>query len=228
MAKKETTRKHERYHHFMVDCETLGVLPNTHPVLQIAIVEFDPVTFTATGKELTMFLPLVEQLKAGAKPDQGTVKWWSEPSKAKVLEEVMAGVNAADTMEKTLLKIYHWLSDACTIEGSTELGKTMFWAKPAAFDFPFIDGLFAKFGVPSPFMYRNVIDVHSFIISNFINTHRATQYYEIDYWQAQQMYWEAMKDIEANEEDAHNATHDCHFQIDWLRNAVLNTQKYFD
>ena len=104
----------------------------------------------------------------------------------------------------------------------------MFWAKPAAFDYPFIDGLFVKFGIPSPFMFRNVMDMHSYIISNFINTHRAVQHYEIDFWQAQQMYWDAMKDIEANEEDAHNATHDCHFQIEWLRHAVLNPQKYFD
>jgi len=228
MAKKETTRKHERYHHFMVDCETLGVLPNSNPVLQIAIVEFDPVSFTATGKELTVFLPLVEQLKAGAIADKGTVDWWNKPERAKVLEEVMAGVNAAGTMSDQLLKIYHWLKDACTIEGNNELGKTMFWAKPAAFDYPFIDGLFVKFGIPSPFMFRNVMDMHSYIVSNFINTHRAVQHYEIDFWQAQQMYWDAMKDIEANEEDAHNATHDCHFQIEWLRHAILNPQKYFD
>ena len=34
------TEKH--YRHFMVDCETLGTLPNKHHVLQIAAVLFNP------------------------------------------------------------------------------------------------------------------------------------------------------------------------------------------
>ena len=229
---KETTRKPERYHHFMVDSETLGTFPNVTPVLQIALVEFDPYTYQPTGNELTVFLPLVEQIKAGAIPDKNTIEWWNQPKNAKSLAEVMSGVNAAGTMEQELLKIYHWIQKVCCPEYEKEMGKTMFWAKPAAFDYPYIDGLFAKFGVPSPFNYRNVVDMSSYILSNFINVHRTTRHHDIDFWQAQQMYWAAMnaiKDVaQENEEDAHNATNDCKFQLFWLREALLNTEKYFD
>lgn len=228
---KETTRKHDRYHHFMIDSETLGTLPNKHPVLQLALVEFDPITFQPTGNELTVFFPLVEQLQKGRVADQGTIAWWNKPENLKSQTEVMAGVKLAGTMEQELLKVYHWLEKTCRIEGSPDLGKTMFWAKPVAFDYAFIDGLFVEYGIPSPFHYRNVMDMQSYIISNFINLHRATQHHEIDFWQAQQMYWDAMNTIkplaQVSEEDAHNATNDCKFQLHWLREAILNTEKYF-
>lgn len=230
--KKETTRKRERYHHFMVDCETLGTLPNQHPVLQLALVEFDSISFQPTGNELTVFFPLVEQIKAGKAPDPSTVEWWNQPKNLKSQTEVMAGVSAAGTMEEELMKVYRWIEQVCRPEGVKELGKTMFWAKPVAFDFAFIEGLFVQNKITSPFHYRNVIDMHSYIISNFINMHRTTQHHDIDFWQAQQMYWAAMETIkplaQVSEEDAHNATNDCKFQIHWLREAILNTEKYFD
>lgn len=229
---KETTRKHDRYHHFMVDSETLGTLPNKHPVLQLALVEFDSISFTPTGNELNVFLPLVEQLNAGAVADPETVKWWNQPKNLKSQTEVMAGVAAAGTMEEELMKVYKWIETVCRPEGAKELGKTMFWAKPTAFDYAFIDGLYARFGVPSPFHYRNVIDMNSYILSNFINMHRTTQHHDIDFWQAQQMYWASMETtkstIEQSEEDAHNAINDCKFQLHWLREAILNTEKYFE
>lgn len=232
MAKKETTRKRERYHHFMVDTETLGTLPNQHPVLQMALVEFDSVSFAPTGNELTVFFPLAEQIKAGTSPDPETIKWWNKPENLKSQTEVMAGVNAAGTMEQELMKVYKWIEQVCRPEGVTELGKTMFWAKPASFDYAFVDGLFFRFGITSPFHYRNVIDMHSYIISNFVNTHRATQHHEIDFWQAQQMYWAAMDTIKPtaqnSDEDAHNAINDCKFQLHWLREAIVNVEKYFD
>ena len=232
MAKKETTRKRERYHHFMVDTETLGTLPNQHPVLQMALVEFDSVSFAPTGNELTVFFPLAEQIKAGTSPDPETIKWWNKPENLKSQTEVMAGVNAAGTMEQELMKVYKWIEQVCRPEGVTELGKTMFWAKPASFDYAFVDGLFFRFGITSPFHYRNVIDMHSYTISNFVNTHRATQHHEIDFWQAQQMYWAAMDTIKPtaqnSDEDAHNAINDCKFQLHWLREAIVNVEKYFD
>ena len=135
----ETTRKEARYHHFMVDTETLGVLPNCNPVLQIALVEFDPVSFQPTGKELTVFLPLVEQLQKGAVADKGTVEWWNKPERIKALTEVMQGVNKAGTVEEELMKIYRWIETVCKPEG-TEMGKTMFWAKPTLFDYPMVEG----------------------------------------------------------------------------------------
>ena len=228
---KETTRKHDRYHHFMVDSETLGTLPNKHPVLQIALVEFDPVVFEPTGNELTVFLPLMEQLNAGRQPDPETIKWWNKPENLKSQREVMEGVNSAGTMADELMKIYKWIEETCKVKGK-DLGKSMFWAKPAAFDYAFIDGLFFENKIPSPFHYRNVMDMQTYIISNFINTHRNTQHHEIDFWQAQQMYWAAMDKIKSvaqqSKEDAHNATNDCKFQLHWLREAILNTEKYFE
>lgn len=224
-------RRPVKFKHFMVDCETLGVQPNRNPVLQLAIVEFDPDSFVPTGKEKTIFLPLVEQLQMGVTADKSTVEWWGKQNHD-VLKNIMDGVNSALPMEKALLEIYHWVNATCKPEGADNSYHSMFWAKPTLFDYPFIDGLFISKGIPSPFNYRNVIDMSSFIISNFLSVHRATRHYSLDYWMAQQLYWNAMdtvKNSTPNSEDsAHDATSDCKFQLKWLREAVLNTDYYLD
>lgn len=224
-------RRPVKYKHFMVDCETLGTCPNDNPVLQIAVVEFDPVTFTPTGKKKTVFLPLIEQLNMGAEADKNTVAWWGKQN-PEVLKDIMDGVNRADCLENELMKIYLFVDQICKQEESADSYHSMFWAKPAAFDYPFIDGLFIKAGTPSPFNYRNVVDMSSFIISNFLCVHKATKHYDLDYWTAQQLYWNAMdtvkKAMPKESEAAHDATNDCKFQIWWLREAILNTNYYLD
>lgn len=225
-------RRPTKYKHFMVDCETLGTTPNLNPVLQIAIVEFDPVSFKPTGKSIEAFLPLVEQLNKGAVADQGTVEWWGKQN-PEVLKTIMAGVNAAGTLEDELMSIYRWVDSACApCKDNKNKYQSMFWAKPAAFDYPYVDGLFIKAGVPSPFHYRNVTDMSSFITANFLSVHKATKHHDLDFWMAQQLYWNAMDTVKQAqpklEDAAHNASADCLFQIEWLREAFHNTDFYLD
>ena len=86
-----------QYVPIMFDCETLGTTPNTTPVLQLALVSFDPKTFEAKD-EFEIFLPLNEQLVNGRKPNQSTVEWWEKPERRDVLNYILQGVNSAKPM----------------------------------------------------------------------------------------------------------------------------------
>lgn len=225
-------RRPELYKHFMVDSETLGVTPNLNPVLQLAIVEFDPITFKPTGQTLEIFLPLVEQLNKGAIANKSTVEWWGKQN-PEVLNTIMDGVNNAGSMNDQLMQVYRWVDKICAPDAKHQNKyKSMFWAKPVLFDYPFVDGLFLQHGVPSPFHYRNVIDMSSYIISNFLCVHKATKNYDLDFWMAQQLYWNAMDTVKKTlpevKEQAHNASADCIFQLNWLREAVHNVDFYLD
>lgn len=225
-------RRPDKYKHFMVDCETLGLTPNLNPVLQIAIVEFDLQTFKPTGESLEIFLPLIEQINKGAVADQGTVEWWGKQN-PEVLKTIMAGVNSAGPLAEQLRKIYQWINKICAADDKyPNMYRSMFWAKPTLFDYPYIDGLFIKAGETSPFAFRNVIDMSSYIISNFMSVHKTSRNYDLDIWVAQQLYWNAMATVKlampSENENAHNASADCIFQINWLREAILNVDYYLD
>ena len=222
------------YQPIMVDCETLGTTPNTTPVLQLALVSFDPQTFEAK-EEFEIFLPLNEQLQKGRKPDQGTVDWWGKQN-ADVLKYIMEGVNAANPMSEQLFKVYHWILGQCERTGKKPNAQTVFYAKPAAFDFPFVDGLFQEYKVPSPFHYRDVIDIHSHLVSMFQTAFFYTYKYELPRGAAVDMYWlfndwAKTQEDSKREEIAHNATADCHYQLEWVRWAKEHCDRmlsYYD
>ena len=209
----------EVYQPFMVDCETIGTIPNTAPVLQIAVVSFDPNTFEPKD-ELTVYLPLNEQIAAGKKADPETVKWWGKQN-PKVLEDILAKVNTAGKLSDELAKITRWVNEKCKLpKGSA---KSVFWAKPVGFDFPFVDGLFHENKVIPAFHYREVMDMHTYIISMYQAVFYQSFNYRLPRGAAVDMYWwfnDYMKEInEKVEEEAHNATSDCYYQLHWLRLA---------
>lgn len=229
---KESARKRCKYVHFMCDIEGLGLQPNKHPVLQIAVVVFDIETFKPTGDELTIYLPLVEQIQAGKQPLQSTVNFWNEnESKRVIMTEILEEIKKCGTVADELTKLSDWVNTICRDKGyNGDTAHSMFWAKPTLFDYPFVDGLFMDAKVISPFNFRNVIDMSSYIVCNFMQTHKITKNYDMDIWDAQQCYWACMKtvknQIKNSETTAHNATADCFFQIAWLREAILNTEFY--
>ena len=217
----------------MVDCETLGTLPNRNPVLQIAAVQFNPETFEPLLNEdqsinsFECFLSLREQIQFGRTPDADTVKWWQKPDKAEVAKIVFAGVSNAPNMVETMNTFSDWISNNCKLENG--FAEAVFWAKPVAFDYPFIDGLFLDSGVPSPFHFRKVMDMHSYIISALKATHYALNHYQLSQHVATEIYWatfEKTKKAHKGRKDAHNASADCIFQLDWLKEVMDNCAHY--
>lgn len=225
------TEKH--YRHFMVDCETLGTLPNKHHVLQIAAVLFNPDTFEpevdAEGKVIAFecFLPLADQMVLGRQADAGTVKWWQSKDKEAVAPIVFGGVSKAPPLKDQLNLFSDWISQHCKVDN--KFAESVFWAKPTAFDYPFIDGLFVESNVPSPFHFRKVVDVASYITSALKNTHFVLNHYHMTQHIAVESYWaafEKVKKAHKGRKDAHNASADCIFQLDWLKESIDNLGYY--
>lgn len=227
------TIKEQKYAHFMVDCETLGLIPNKNPVLQIAAVFFDPETFEPitddAGKVVNfeIFLPLADQFKLGSTPDAGTVAWWKKESQAGAAKVVFEGVSNAEPLRDQLFKFTDWITQQCNSLGKGTM--SVFWAKPTLFDYPFIDGLFIQSGVPSPFHFRKVVDMHSYIVSALKNVHFAIKHYPMSHHIAFETYWacfEKIKQRTVPHGDAHNASADCLFQLEWLKEAITNCAHY--
>ena len=227
-------RIEKQFVHFMVDFETLGVIPNKNPVLQIAAVKFDSVEFEACKNEdgsivaFEAFLPLADQIKLGRKPDAGTVAWWSKPDKKEVAEVVFKGVQEAPPLKEQLEKFANWVAAECR-QPDGSYAESVFWAKPTAFDYPFIDGLFVESNVPSPFHFRKVVDVASYITSALKNTHYVLNHYHMTQHIAVESYWaafEKVKKAHKGRKDAHNASADCIFQLDWLKESIDNLGYY--
>ena len=212
----------DEYQPFMVDCETIGTRPNDAPVMQIALVSFNPETFEPMD-ELTVYLPLNEQIKAGKIADPGTVAWWGK-QKAEVLNNILENMNKAGTMRQELNKITQWVTEKCREAGTPKkMAKSVFWAKPVGFDFPFIDGLFQFYKVVPAFHYREVMDMHTYIVSMFQAVFLSNFKYPLPRGAAVDMYWwfnDYMKELDKGVEDSsHNATADCYYQLHWLRLA---------
>ena len=227
-------RIEKQFVHFMVDFETLGVIPNKNPVLQVAAVKFDSVEFEACKNEdgsivaFEAFLPLADQIKLGRKPDAGTVAWWSKPDKKEVAEVVFKGVQEAPPLKEQLEKFANWVAAECR-QPDGSYAESVFWAKPTLFDYPFMDGLFLETGVPSPFHFRKVMDMHSYIVSALKNVHYAVNHYQMNHHVATETYWyafEKVRRLHKGRKDAHNASSDCIFQLDWLKEISSNLGHY--
>jgi hypothetical protein len=220
-----TISNEKQYRHFMVDCETLGTLPNRNPVLQIAVVHFNPESFDAL-ESFECFLPLAEQLKMQRIPDQGTVNWWKKQD-PKVSEVIFGGVAKAPPLKNQLEELSNWIASSCKLDNG--FAESVFWAKPAAFDYPFIDGLFVESGIPSPFHFRKVVDIQSYIIGAFKQTHYVLNHYQATHHACVESYWACFEETKRKlkgRDNAHNAAADCLFQLEWLKEAIVNCTQY--
>lgn len=220
----------------MVDCETLGLSPNENPIIQLAMVSFDAKTFQPI-EEFEIFLPLEEQLQSGLKADQSTVDWWAKQH-PKVVQHIADGLAQAPRIDEALQTTYHWVNkqvcDHAQRTGNNNT-KSVFWAKPVGFDFPFVDGLFRRHQQISPFHYQQVVDMKTHILAQLKSVFFYTYKYELPEGAAQDMYWLfndwAKKQNKDRAEDAHNATADCHYQLEWLawtKMHLSNILAYYD
>lgn len=210
------------YKPFMVDCETIGLCPNKNVVMQVALVSFNIDTFEPED-ELTVYFPLNDQIKDGRIADKGTVDWWGKQN-PEVLKEILANMNAAGTVEDSLNKITQWVNEKCSKAGKgKQVAKSVFWAKPVGFDFPFVDGLFQEYKAVPVFNFREVMDMHTYIVSMYQAVFLNNFKYPLPRGAAVDMYWwfnDYMKTLDETVEDkAHNATDDCYYQLHWLRLA---------
>ena len=213
--------------HIMVDNETLGIQPNRNPVLQMALVYFDPENFTVNDTKAVYF-PMDEQIQKGRVVNKETVDWWGKPERRDVLNTILGEMNQAKPCEEGLWEIYRWLDDLRKTVGGGKAVKTVFWAKPVGFDYPFVDGLFLDHGVPSPFHYQQVIDMCSHITSMLKAAFFHTYHRQLPHGVALDMYWRLRIKTTQEEAGAHNAINDCLYQIKWLKIATENTKSVLE
>lgn len=219
----------------MVDCETLGLTPNRNPVLQIAMVSFCPETFEPK-EAFEIFLPMAEQLAKGNVVEQSTLDWWSKQN-PKVVSHIAKGIEDAKTMDVSLVELYKWVESQTqkylkNAKKKPDVVKSLFWAKPTLFDYPFIEGLFRQHKQISPFHYQQVMDMKSYLMGMFQTAFFLTYKYQLPHGVAQDMYWlfndySKIKNPKV-EDDAHNATADCYYQIEWLQWSQLNLDKILE
>jgi hypothetical protein len=132
---------------WMVDIETTGLRPDRAGILSIGLVKFDRTTFEP-GDRLYVTPVMLE----GRAWDGDTMAWWAKQGEA--------ALDAALTEEGRVS-----VEQALALMVATLGVEPFFWAKPAHFDYPFVEGYFAETGIKSPFSHRRVIDVRSWIAS---------------------------------------------------------------
>lgn len=189
-----------RFKHVMVDCETLGVMPNRNPIIQIALVPFCLDTLTI-GEGISLGLDYRTQKDRVV--DMGTVQWWqSKPQwvKDKISAEMFDGVS---TRDKLIQLNNHILKQAIPGE------KIIFWSKPSGFDFPFIDGIYRDNLVSSLFPFWLVMDMGSYCMGRL--------------GMDRELY-DSLK-AERDEATAHDAQSDCIWQLEWLFNVERHVRE---
>jgi hypothetical protein len=130
---------------WMVDIETTGLRPDRAGILSIGAVQFDRRSFEPTGARFFTRLALPESRAW----DANTATWWQKQS-----PEAWAAATAGDGLAPAAA-----LALMVEAFGSTP----WFWSKPAHFDYPFVEGYFAEFGIKSPLHHRKVMDVRTWI-----------------------------------------------------------------
>lgn len=174
---------------FMLDIETTGTDPSHSGILQIACVAFnietkevDPVTFNRS-----LVLPNNRFW------DEDTRHWWAK--RADTLRTIQA--NAVDA--KTVLEeLQQFVTSRMLVTGN--VGRP--WAKPISFDMPMIESYYRQFDVISPFSFRDVVDMRT-----YIRTKLGT--WDIGAWEKSQ----------PSPAGAHNALVDCFYQLKMVFNA---------
>jgi hypothetical protein len=141
------------YEDFMLDSETLGLVPGSI-ILSVAIVpvfkDIEP---------LYVKIGVSQSMECGFTQQESTVKWWeSQPEHLKT-ETFSGTMHPRDAC----IEIASYLSAQC------DKKDLKIWAKGVGFDFPILAAYFHKFDmeVPwhyrSPMCYRTIKDVFEYI-----------------------------------------------------------------
>lgn len=128
--------------HIMVDVETTGLNPQTAAIIQIGAAKFDP----RVGGDVTDTFSICLKRLGSRRWEDGTARFWQGHA------EVLNNIEAQAISPQDALQLFaSWAGD-----------RPVFWAKPAHFDFPFVESHLQECGIKSPFNFRKVIDAQSF------------------------------------------------------------------
>lgn len=158
-----------------------------------AIIQLAAVRFNLDTKEIdTKVFNGCMTLPVGRYWDEGTREWHMHPDREKTLIWILQ--NSEDPAI-VMRRFFDWVTD-----GSAICPK-VFWAKPTTFDYTFVASYFRQFGLMMPFHYREANDLNSYI--------RGRGHRDVN------KFWKGIEPVG----DAHNALHDCFYQIKGLFNA---------
>ncbi len=174
---------------FMVDIETTGLDPYRNHIIQIAAVPFNLHDKTI-GQ--SVFDQCLEPKMYARAWDEGTRDWWTGDKWDLYQSFVPRMRDPKDVMQD----FQTWV-----LEQSISGTKIRVWGKPQMFDVPFIESYFRQTEIKNPFHYRYARDLNTYIM--------AKGHEDVD------AFWKDIPSVG----DAHNALHDCFYQIRGLFNA---------
>ncbi|BAQ50260.1 3'-5' exonuclease [Methylobacterium aquaticum] len=158
---------------------------------ECAIIQIAAVRFNRLTKEIDhkMFDRCLA-VPDGRYWSESTRDWWM--GQPHVLEGIMR------RMEDPAIVMRAFFDWVC--EGSSICPRA-FWGKPTTFDFNFLNSYFRQFGLMQPFHYREAVDLNSYLLGRGHENRRE--------------FWNTIEPVG----DAHNALHDCLYQIRAVFNA---------
>lgn len=177
------------YTDIMVDLETTGTKPTFNGILQLAAVKFNFETQTVGPA-----FDRCPSLLPNRFWDDGTREFWGK--NAPVYRSIIA-------RQEPYLEVFQDFSKWVTEDAPP--GGYRFWAKPAQFDWSFLESHYGQLGLPIPFHYRQQRDLNTFIAAC---RSRGAEHVNMDWVQ--------------NEHNgpAHDALSDCVLQLRMLFHAA--------
>lgn len=134
--------------HYMIDVETTGTNPQQTSMIQLAAVAFNPDKGTISGD---LFSRSLFEMP-GRFWERGTQKFWDD--KKPILNRIQAGAIEPKT---AMRDFFNWVLK------HNQGAEPIFWSKPTTFDWCFVDEYFTRTDVSSPFSFRSVIDMRSWL-----------------------------------------------------------------
>ncbi|WOA54353.1 3'-5' exonuclease [Dickeya solani] len=135
----------------MIDLETLGKNKNA-PIASIGAVFFEPET-GELGEKFYCRVDFENDMKNGAIPDGGTIKWWLKQS-----PEARAELVSDDAIPiwDAVNKFSDWLTD-----NADDLNIVNIWASSPSFDCVILSAAFERAETDIPWKYWNECDVRT-------------------------------------------------------------------
>ena len=133
----------------MVDIETTGRDPERTAMIQLAGVRFnfnEQIIDTANMFNKSLMIPDNRYW------EEDTRQWWGK-QKREVLQGIFASM---EPTREVMQKFADWV-------GPPQNKPVRFWAKPVTFDYQFVLSYLKQYEIHSPFHYRWVTDMNSFI-----------------------------------------------------------------
>lgn len=173
----------------MVDLETLGIKDDS-TIFQISAAAFDITTGEIHSEiDLKLDISSVENLNV----EGGTLKWWLETDKDLLAKLISEGEHTEFEMFEIFFK---WVKD---LKSSKDYGAPNLWGNGISFDNVKIKTKMTSLGLSYPINFRKERDVRTILDLASIKSNKSEK--------------EIQKEIESDEEVAHNAIDDVRRQV---------------